>query len=355
MDNFGQTIFTGITGTSLSKEEIDFIQKENIGGIVLTSQNFQDPGQLAELVNSIQKLRDEYPLFISLNHEDGRTNRFKNFFTQFPAMLELSKLNSPKLIFEVHEVIAKELKACGINLCFSPSCDILTNSDNKQLSDISYGTDAQTVEKFISATIRGLQTNGILSCAKHFPGHGETSKDSRVDLPLIKRSVTKLKERELIPFTKAVKSRVEFMMMGHLLVEEIDPHYPTSLSSKAYEFLRQETKFTKLVMTDDLDSKAITDRFSPEEAAFLCMKAGADIILDSSLENARKCLLSIRESVKKKLINKEQMIERVLRIEKCKKEFLSNYSPIYIPKISESFNSQEAKKILDHFHSVGCK
>jgi beta-N-acetylhexosaminidase len=355
LDNFGQTIFTGITGTSLSKEEIDFIQKENIGGIVLTSQNFQDPGQLAELVNSIQKLRDEYPLFISLNHEDGRTNRFKNFFTQFPAMLELSKLNSPKLIFEVHEVIAKELKACGINLCFSPSCDILTNSDNKQLSDISYGTDAQTVEKFISATIRGLQTNGILSCAKHFPGHGETSKDSRVDLPLIKRSVTKLKERELIPFTKAVKSRVEFMMMGHLLVEEIDPHYPTSLSSKAYEFLRQETKFTKLVMTDDLDSKAITDRFSPEEAAFLCMKAGADIILDSSLENARKCLLSIRESVKKKLINKEQMIERVLRIEKCKKEFLSNYSPIYIPKISESFNSQEAKKILDHFHSVGCK
>ncbi len=350
MDNFGQLIFTGIKGTSLERDEVQFIEKEKIGGILLCAQNFQDPAQLAELINSIQKLRDEYPLFVSLTDDALNSHRLKNFFSQFPSMRELSKLNSPKLIFEVHEVVAKELKACGINLNFSPSCDILTNLDNKYISENCFGSDAQTVEKFISATIRGLQTNGILACAKHFPGLGEATKDSRNELPLIRTSLGVLKERELVPFIKATKSRVEFFMMGHLLVEELDPHYPTSLSSKAYEFLRRETKFTKLIMTDDLQSRSISDRFKTEESSVLALKAGADIILNSSLEEAKKCLLSLRESVKKRFIPKEQLIEKVLRVEKCKKEFLSNYEPIYIPKIREYFNTPETKKIL---HQLG--
>ena len=355
MDNFGQLIFTGIKGTSLERDEAEFIEKEKIGGILLSDHNFQDPAQLAELVNSIQKLRDEYPLFISITDEIMSTQRFYKFFSQFPSMRELSKLNSPKLIFEVHEVIAKELKACGINLHFSPSCNILTNSENKSISENSFGSDAQTVEKFISATIRGLQTNGVLACAKHFPGLGDTAKDSRNELPLIRLSLSILKERELVPFIKATKSRVEFFMMGHLLVEELDPNYPTSLSSNAYEFLRKETKFTKLVITDDLQSRSISSRYRIEEASILALKAGADILLNSSMEEAKKCLLSVRESIKKRFISKEQLIEKVLRVEKCKKEFLSNYEPIYIPKIREFFNSPKTKKILDQLQTVNCK
>jgi len=355
LDNFGQLIFTGIKGTSLERDEAEFIEKEKIGGVLLSTQNFQDPAQLAELVNSVQKLRDEYPLFVALTDASMSSHRFHHFFSQFPSMRELSKLNSPKLIFEVHEVIAKELKACGINLNFSPSCDILTNPENKFIANSCFGSDAQTVEKFISATIRGLQTNGIIACAKHFPGLGDTTKDSRNELPLIRTPLSILKERELVPFIKATKSRVEFFMMGHLLVEELDPHYPASLSSKAYEFLRRETKFTKLVMTDDLQSRSISDRFKTEDASILGLKAGADILLNSSMEEAKKCLLSLREGVKKRFILKEQLIEKVSRVEKCKKEFLSNYEPVYIPKISESFNSPETKKILEHLHSVSCK
>ena len=351
MDNFGQVIFSGIKGTSLLPEEIEFIEKEKIGGIVLFSHNFEDPAQLAELINSIQKLRDDYPLFISVNHEGGKVNRFKNHFSQFPSMMDLAQLNSPKLIFEVHEIMAKELRACGINLCFSPSCNILTNSQNKIIAESSYGNDVEIVEKFISATIRGLQTNGILACAKHFPGHGDTSKDSQIELPIIKTPLTNLRERELIPFVKASKSRVEFVMMGHLLVEELDPNLPTSLSSKAYQFLRHETKFTKLIITDDMQSKAITDRFSTEESAVLAFNAGADLILNGSMEEAKKSLMAIREAVKKRIVRKELVIEKISRVEKCKKEFLSNYSPVYIPKIIESFNSIEAKKIIDHFNS----
>lgn len=351
MDNFGQLIISGIKGLSLLPEETDFIKSEKLGGVILFTHNFSDPAQLAELINSIQKLRDEYPLFISVDQEGGRVMRFKKHFTQFPPMMDIASLDSPKLIFEVHQIIAKELSACGINLTFSPCCDILTNPENKVIGDRAYGIDAETVEKFISAAIRGLQTGGMLSCAKHFPGHGSSFKDSHFDLPLVKTTLEELKERELIPFIKASKSRVEFMMMAHLLVDSLDEKLPTSLSPKAYEFLRQETKFSKIVITDDMEMKAISDKYTIEEAAVMAFAAGTDMLLYRELEDAKKALGAIREAVKKKTLKREDVLEKLVRVEKCKKENLSVYQPVYIPKISESFNSSEARKLMEHFKS----
>jgi beta-N-acetylhexosaminidase len=352
VDNFGQLIISGIKGTTLLPEEIEFIKNEKLSGIIFFSYNFEDPAQLAELVNSIQKLRDDYPIFISVDQEGGKVMRFKTHFTQFPSMLSIASLDSPKLVFEVHQVIAKELAACGINLSFSPCCDVLTNPDNKVIGDRSFGADAETVEKFISAAIRGLQTSGLLSCAKHFPGHGSSFKDSHFDLPLVKTTLEELKQRELIPFIKASKSRVEFMMMAHLLVDSIDNKLPTSLSPKAYEFLRQETKFNKIVITDDMEMKAISDKYSIEEAAMMALSAGTDMLLYRFMDDAKKALGAIREAVKKKTIKREDVLEKLMRVEKCKKENLSVYQPIYIPKISDSFNTPEAKKLLEHFKSA---
>lgn len=349
-DNYGQLIISGIKGTSLLPEEAEFIKNEKLGGIILFTHNFQDPAQLAELVNSIQKLRDEYPLFISVDQEGGRVIRFKTHFTQFPAMLNLAKLDSPKLIFEVHEIIAKELAACGINLSYSPCCDILTNSENKVIGDRAFGTDPETVEKFISAAIRGLQTNGVIACAKHFPGHGGTTKDSHFDLPLVKTSIEELRAREILPFVKASKSRVEFMMMAHLMVDCLDDKLPTTLSPKAYEFLRNESKFSKIVITDDMEMKAVADRFSIEEAAIMALNAGTDMLLYRFMDDARKALEAVREATKKRNIQKEALAEKLQRVERCKKEYLLNYQPIYIPKIAEAFNSPEARKVLDQYN-----
>lgn len=349
MDNFGQLIISGIKGTSLLPEEIEFIKNEKLGGIILFSHNFVDTTQLGELVNSIQKHRDEYPLFISVDHEGGRIIRFKTHFTQFPSMMELASLNSPKVVFEAHEVMAKELNACGINLSFSPCCDILTNSENSVISDRAYGKDAETVEKYISAAIRGLQTNGVLACAKHFPGHGDTTEDSHFDLPVVKASLEELRHREMVPFIKASKSRVEFMMMGHLQVNELDEKLPATLSHRAYEFLRDETKFSKIIVTDEMEMKAISDRFSIEEAAVLALNAGTDMLIYRLMDDAERALKAIREALKKRTIKKELMIEKLDRVEKCKKEFLSGYRPIYIPKISEVFNSSSGKKVIEQY------
>ena len=356
MDNFGQLIISGIKGSSLLPEEIEFIKNEKLGGILLLANNFEDPAQLAELVNSIQKHRDEYPLFISVDHEGRRVMRFKTHFTQFPSMLELASLDSPKLVFEVHQIMARELSASGINLSYSPCCDILTNPKNEVIGDRAYGKTAEDVEKFISAAIRGLQTSGLLSCAKHFPGHGSSSKDSHFDLPLVKTSIAELRAHEIIPFIKASKSRVEFMMMAHLLVDALDEKLPTSLSPKAYDFLRTETKFTKVVITDDLEMKAISDKYSPEDAAVMALAAGTDMLLYRNMEAAMKALPAMREAVKKKTLKREAIVEKVLRVEKCKKENLSEYNPIYIPKITDAFNTQEAKKLLEQLqNSLGTK
>jgi beta-N-acetylhexosaminidase len=351
LDNYGQLIISGIKGVALLPEEIEFIREEKLGGIILFSHNFEDPAQLAELVNSIQKLRDEYPLFISVDQEGGRVVRFKTHFTQFPSMMDLARMNSPKLVYEMHEILAKELAACGINLSYSPCCDILTNPENKVIGDRAYGADAETVEKYISAAIRGLQTNGVLACAKHFPGHGDTSKDSHFDLPLVKTTIEQMRNREMIPFIKASKSRVEFMMMAHLMVDAIDDKLPTSLSPRAYDFLRNETKFTKIVITDDMEMKAVADRFSIEEAAVMAINAGTDMLLYRFMDDAKKALGAIREGMKKRTIKKENLIEKINRVERCKKEFLSSYQPIYIPKIAEVFNSNEAKKLLAQYNS----
>lgn len=349
MDNFGQLIISGIKGTSLLPEESEFIAKEKLGGVILFGHNFQDPAQLAELVNSIQKHRDEYPLFISCDQEGGRVMRFKTHFTQFPSMMDLAKMDSPKLIFEVHQIMAKEMAACGINLSYSPTCDIVTNPNNKVIGDRAYGTDALTVEKYISAAIRGLQTSGLIACAKHFPGHGDTSQDSHFELPLVKTTLAQMRQRELIPFIKASKSRVEFMMMAHLMVDALDQKLPTSLSAKAYEFLRLETKFSKVVITDDMEMKAISDRFTYEESALMALNAGADMLMYRTMENADKAVKSIREASKKRLMKKELLLEKLHRIEKCKKEAFPSYQPIYIPKITESFNSQNARSLLEQY------
>ena len=249
MKDLGQLFITGISGLSLSDSEREFIQSENIGGVNLFANNFSDPGQLAELNNDIQTLRDEYPLFIAVDHEGGRVQRFKKGFTHFPSMLDLSKIDSPKMIFQAHLIMAEELKACGVNMNYSPVCDILTNEKNKVIGDRAFGETAEDVEKNISAAIRGLQTGGVLSCAKHFPGHGNTLKDSHFYLPLIKKTLSEIEETELIPFVKASKSRVEFIMMAHLQVDALDEDQPTTLSPRAYKYLREKLKYQKIIIS----------------------------------------------------------------------------------------------------------
>ncbi len=346
MQKVGQFIMTGITGYSLTENEKKIISEEDIGGIVLQSCNFEGPGQLAELVNSIQQIRGDYPLFIAVAQEGGRAVEFKTHFSQFPSMHEVAAKNSPKVTFEIYSIMAKELSACGINFSFSPCCDILTNEDNKVVADRAFGNTVEVVEKHISAVIRGLQTHKVLACAKHFPGLGGISKDSHEALPVVKTPLSQLISREFIPFIKASKSRVECIMMAHLLVDEIDSSLPTTLSPKTYELLREVIKFSKLIITDDMSASAMTSRYSIEEAAVSALMAGADILYYKNFEEAQVATAAIKNACKTKKLQNSIMEEKLQRVVTCKKDNFAEYSPIYIPSLGNVLNSQEAQKLI---------
>ncbi|GAB4016951.1 MAG: beta-N-acetylhexosaminidase [Bdellovibrio sp.] len=333
MSELGQLVFTGISGTSLTDEEKKFIETENIGGVILFSQNYESPAQVAELVNSIQVLRKEYPLFIAVDQEGGRVQRFKAPFSIIPPMYDLSLINSPKIIYTVSKIIADELAAVGVNLNLAPVCDIWTNPSNKVIGDRAFGNDHSTVSKYVSSVIRGFQTNGIIACSKHFPGHGDTTKDSHYDLPIIKKSLDELRVNEFIPFIKAVKSRVEFMMMAHLQVDAIDPELPTTLSPHAYNLIRKELRFTKIIISDDMTMKAIADRWSYEEAAVMTIAAGADIVEYKDMDKAQLAVEALKEAKRNKKIKSETLKAKIDRINECKKNYFAEYRPVYIPEI----------------------
>ncbi len=347
MSDFGQLIITGFNGVILSDNEKEFLENEDIGGVILFSKNYESPAQLAELVNSIQNLRREYPLIISVDHEGGRVIRFKRHFTQFPAMREMSKLHSPKICYHIHKIMAEELSACGVNLNFSPVCDILTNQNNKVIGDRAFGEDADTVSKYISSAIRGFQTNGLLACAKHFPGHGSSTKDSHFDLPIIKTSLDQLKDREFIPFIKAIKSRVEFVMMAHIIVDEIDSKLPCSLSKKAHEILRNEFKYSKIIVSDDMQMKAITDHYSTPEAALMALKAGTDMLVYRDMDQAELALEGIKKGVKDGKIRHDALKQSMDRVKDCKKRNLREYKPVYIPGLANKINSKASQVFYD--------
>lgn len=352
LNKYGQLFFSGLQDITLDKSEADFLKNENIGGVVLGPNNFQDPAQLGELVNSIQKLRDEYPLFIALNFENDQIAGPKKFFTQFPPIFQVAKLKSPKLVFELHQVIAKELSSCGINLCFSPSCNLFEKVQNTVFESHSYGSDPEEVEKFISAAIRGLQTNKVLACAEHFPGLGSLSKEVSDKILIDKTSLDDIRCHYLIPFVKASKSRVEFIKMGHVQLDSLDEIVPTSLSHKAYKFLREELKYTKIIITDFLDLKGMLDRFSLEESVVRAIKAGADIVSFTSVEHAKMGLNILNKSIKLKQIEKDEVDEKLYRVEKCKKNYFQSYGPVYIPHISSSLHTSESKKVVDKIASL---
>lgn len=347
MNQLGQLVFTGISGLTLKEEEKKFIEKEDIGGVILFANNYESPAQLAELVNHIQMLRKEYPLFICTDHEGGRVVRFKTQFTQFPPMLEIAKLESPKLVFEVASIMAEELLACGINLNLAPVCDVWNNEQNKVIWDRAFGTDPETVSKFISSMIRGFETNHLMSCAKHFPGHGNTLKDSHYDLPIVKKPLDEIRNVELQPFIKAVKARVDMIMMAHIIVEDIDPELPCSLSPKAHNILRNELKYKGLILSDDMQMGAITAHRGTGEAAMMAISAGSDLIEYRDMDQAMLGLEGLKKAQKDKTIKAHDFADRISRVFEAKKAYFTDYKPIYIPDLEKKFNRKKNQLFVE--------
>jgi beta-N-acetylhexosaminidase len=279
----GQRLMVGFDGLAASADARRLIRDYGAGSVILFARNVEGPEQVAELVRELQSIAhaagQETPLLVSVDQEGGRVARLRDPWTRWPTALALGRTGSEELARRMGDALAGELLACGITLDFAPVMDVNTNPDNPVIGDRSFGDDPDLVGRLGAAFIQGLQGGGVAACAKHFPGHGDTSVDSHVDLPVVEHARRRLEEVELRPFRKAVEAGVATVMTAHVVVRALDAAVPATLSRAVVDgLLRRELAFDGVIVSDDLEMKAVAGRWSPGEAAVRAAGAGCDVL-----------------------------------------------------------------------------
>lgn len=342
----GELLITGFEGLELAEETASFLSQARIGGVILFAQNYDSPAQVADLTNHIQECRADLPLWISVDHEGGRVQRFKKPFTKIPDASAIGASGSPKIAFDIGELIGKELRAVGVNVNFCPVADINTNPRNPVIGPRSYGQSEELVSKMVSAVARGHLTQGVQPCIKHFPGHGDTNTDSHFALPKVEIPLEKLRSRELKPFLKAFKSRVSMVMTAHIINREIDAEYPATLSHKTIEgILRKELRYSKMVISDDMEMKAIVDHFGAEEAPVLAINAGCDALIYRTEKASRHAYEALVKALDSGELHPSIVIKATDRSRALKREVLLPWHRVETAALSNLIGTKEHAEI----------
>lgn len=327
-EKVGQMIFGGIEGVELSEKSREMIREDKVGGIIFFKDNLVNANQIVTLLNSIkaENMQQQYPLFLGIDQEGGRVTRIPEL-NNLPTNKQIGKKDNPALAFQLGELLGKQLNAFGFNLDFAPVLDVDSNPNNPVIGDRSFGSDPKLVSELGISTMKGLQSENVISVIKHFPGHGDTEVDSHIELPIVSKNMKELQALEFIPFQNALKSGADVVMIGHILLPEIDANKPSSISNVVItKILREQLKYEGVVMTDDMTMKAILDNYEIGKAAVEAVKAGNDIVLIAhDYEKVQRAIQAILEAVQNEEIKVEQIDRSVERILQLKDKYqLSN-------------------------------
>ena len=276
----GSVIVCGFAGTEAPAAIHDWLGEQAVAGLILFKRNIDDLEQAMALIAScVERADPANPLLVSVDQEGGRVARFGEPVLQLPAMRKLANAGDAGLTRQTAEVLGRQLRAIGVNLNFAPVLDVDTNPNNPVIGDRAFGRTPGAVIEHALAFAAGLHDGGVLSCGKHFPGHGDTDLDSHFALPTLRHDRGRLEEVELPPFAAAV-GEIPSLMTAHVLFEAVDAEVPATMSRAAItELLRGDMGYEGAVFSDDLEMKAISDRYSIEEAGVRAIEAGCDLLL----------------------------------------------------------------------------
>ncbi|MBS4201155.1 beta-N-acetylhexosaminidase [Bacillus sp. FJAT-49732] len=348
-EKIGQMILAGITGTTMDTNNKSLLTKYKIGGFIFYRENLVNPQQTVQLLNELKSNDLALPLLLGVDQEGGHITRLPGGLANFPTNQEIGTINNSQFSYQVGTLLGKELKAFGFNLDFAPVLDINSNPNNPIIGDRSFGNNPEIVSKLGIQTMNGIQSENVIATIKHFPGHGDTSVDSHLELPIIKKTRIQLEGLELIPFRRAIDNGADVVMVAHILLPQLDSNFPASMSKPIMtDILRNQLGFKGVIITDDMTMGAITEHFDIGQAAVQSLKSGSDIILvGHEYDNIVEIFSSIKTAVQKGEISEQRLNESVERIITLKRKYKINNEKMGNVNIGEM--NKSINNLLDEY------
>ena len=331
-EDAGQLLVAGFDGPTLPEHVADALAAQRLGGAILFSRNVDTPAQVAELNAAVYAAaaRGDAPLpFVAVDQEGGRVQRIREPATRWPPMALAGATRDADLIAKLGEAMGDELEALGFNVDFAPCVDVFTNPENTVIGDRAFGTEPAWVGRAGGALALGLTMAGLVPCAKHFPGHGDTALDSHLALPTIHHDVERLRATELAPFAALIRADIPMIMTAHVLIPAMDTVHPATLSQQIIgELLRKKMRFGGVVVSDCLEMKAVADRYGIEEMVTLGVRAGVDLFLichtREKWERAHATLVKLGEASAR---DREAIAMAAGRVRWLKERYLRPWAP----------------------------
>src|SRR5882762_3089100 len=362
-EKIGQLLFTtyhgsfAATDTAAYRQVLHDVNDLHVGGFINVTQGsplgiVKSQAYPTAVLNNQLQSKSKLPLLIGADFERGTAMRLDEG-TSFPTAMALAAGGDSKDAYTMGKITALESRAAGVPWIFAPDADVNSNPGNPIINTRSFGEDPARVSEFVAAFVRGVEENGGLATAKHFPGHGDTAADSHIDLPVIRADRARLNTLELVPFRAAISNGVGSIMTGHLNVPSLepDPDTPATLSQNILTgLLRDELGYLGLIVTDAMDMGGITVRYAPGEAAVRAIVAGVDALLMSPVPDA--AFEALQAAVKSGRISKVRLDSSVRRILQAKARLgLQSDRLVDLNAVNRKFGSlawqKEAQEISD--------
>lgn len=276
-------IMLDIEGTELNADDVRRLQHPLVGGVILFKRNYQSTAQLKALTAAIHSVRQP-PLLISVDHEGGRVQRFRDGFTRLPPMRELGRIwdRNPKKARQLAElagwVLAAELRACGIDFSFTPVLDIDFGSSGV-IGDRAFHRKTEAIAELAQGLMAGLKRGGMAAVGKHFPGHGYVAADSHIEIPVDERPFSQIEQEDLEPFRRMIDAGMVALMPAHVIYPKVDSRPAGFSSIWLQQVLRKHLGFHGMIFSDDLAMEGATVAGNVTERAYAALQAGCDMVL----------------------------------------------------------------------------
>lgn len=283
-------LMVGWHGTAVPDSLKKLLDHSDVAGAIWFKRNVESPEQVSRVNEALISRRPD--LLIAVDQEGGNVRRLRQGFTDVPAMREVATVEQA---YDWGRALGRDLATAGFNMNLAPVLDVDSNPANPIIGQRSFSRDPVTVGRMAVALHKGLASQGVMSCGKHFPGHGDTDLDSHLDLPRLAHQRERLDALELVPFRMAIQAGFPALMTAHIMLPALDPDWPATLSPTIIGgILRTELGFDGLILSDDLEMKAVADRWPIETIMERCAAASVDLaLICSDLAKQRRALKAL--------------------------------------------------------------